>query len=65
MVFTTYEIDMSNHYTDILQEDLMDEFYDDVDLCRDWLYSKGVVTSGLSDTELCDLFVEYSLAAMQ
>jgi len=56
---------MSNHYTVIVQEDLMDEFYDDVDLCRDWLYSKGVVTSGLSDTELCDLFVEYSLAEMR
>ena len=57
---------MSNHYTDIVQEDLMDEFYADVDKARDWLeYDQNVVTSGLSYDELCDLFVKYSLAAMQ
>lgn len=57
---------MSNHYTDIVQEDLMDEFYADIDKARDWLeYDQNVVTSGLSYDELCDLFVEYSLAAMQ
>lgn len=57
---------MSNHCTDIVQEDLMDEFYADIDKARDWLeYDQNVVTSGLSYDELCDLFVEYSLAAMQ
>ena len=45
-------------------EGLIDEFYDDVDLCRDWLYGRGVVTSGLDDDELCDLFVKYSLQEM-
>jgi len=57
---------MSNHFTDIVHEDLVDEFYDDVDKARDWLeYDQNVVTSGLSYDELCDLFVEYSLAVMQ
>jgi hypothetical protein len=57
---------MSNHFTDIVHEDLVDEFYDDVDKARDWLeYDQNVVTSGLSCDELCDLFVEYSLAVMQ
>ena len=45
----------------IVVEGIIDEFYDDVDLCRDWLIRRGVVTSGLSETELCDIFVEYSL----
>lgn len=57
---------MSNHSVETIKEDLVDEFYDNVDSARDWLeYDKHVVTSGLSYDELCDLFVQYSLADMQ
>lgn len=57
---------MSNHANEILQEDLVDEFYDNVDAARDWLeYDKNVVTSGLSYDEICDLFVRYSMADME
>ena len=57
---------MSNHCTNIVKACLMDEFYADIDKARDWLEcDQNAVTSGLSYDELCDLFVEYSLAAMQ
>jgi len=55
---------MSNNFLEIAQEDLADEFYDDVEKARDWLIQRNVVTPGLSDTELCDIFVEYSIGEM-
>jgi len=56
---------MSNNFIEVMREDLADEFWNDVESARDWLeYDKNVVTSGLDNDELCDLFVERSLKAM-
>jgi hypothetical protein len=56
---------MSNHANELIMEGLADEFYDDQQQAIEWMVAHNAHLGGLTEDEMCDLFVQMSLEMMQ